>query len=127
VNPKRDPTDSDLLSTATLLLGTWADSPNRIRLSNFLAEVAKRAGEGGTPVIRPLQSSRRLPRKLTAVLDAVPGFHYSLEKGFMQWQYGSTDSGCYRHPCGSPGFDDFVRRQVQRQPKTYDDLEGELA
>ena len=127
LNPKTAPTDGDLLSTATLLLGTWADMPNRVTITEILRETGARAGKGGAPVLRPLESPKRLNRKLRSILDGIPGFRYFVEKGFLQWCYGTTDTGCYRYSCDSAGFEAFAKRQIQRQPKTYDDLEGELA
>lgn len=127
LNPRSSPTDSDLLSTATLLLGTWADTGNQVTIRQILKETGSRGARGGAPAVRPLNSRKRLAPRLKVVLDAIPGFDYSLEKGFMQWRYGQTDSGCYRYACDSKEFGAFAKRQIQRRPKTYDDIEGELA
>lgn len=113
---------SDLEATGLALLGVWINAGNRISAQRAMAKMM----EGRGPLVRPLNPVTRLRPKLTAVLDSIPGFHYHLEKGFLHWRYGRTDSGCYRYHCGSSGFGKFAVRQIARQPRTFEELEGEL-
>ncbi|WP_146744908.1 hypothetical protein [Herbaspirillum rubrisubalbicans] len=58
-----------------------------------------------------------------AVLDAVEGLTYSLDRGFFQWNgFGTT--GVYGVVCSHPDFEKFQELIIRKHPKTFDDFEG---
>jgi hypothetical protein len=117
-----EPSDDHLVTVGRLLLAAWTEAGNATTLKKMLEQLHK----SNAPLLRPLKPITVIHPKLKAVLDSIPDFHYSLEKGFLRWQYGTTDRGCYIEHCGTARFNCFTRRVISQRPSTFQDLEVEL-
>lgn len=117
-----DSSNDHLVTVGRLLLGAWTEAKAKITIKSMIEELHK----SGAPLLRPLKPIAAIDPKLKAVLDSIPNFHYSLERGFLRWQYGSTDSGYYGFHCGTSQFAAFTQRVISRRPRTFMDLEVEL-
>jgi|GEM_PF-1915890 len=58
------------------------------------------------------------------VLNKIPGFTWTVDRGYFEWRYGVADKGLMPFPCKSESFIRFIERVVQQQPTTFDDLEA---
>jgi len=117
-----DPTDDRLVTVGMLLLSAWTEAGKVTTLKKMIEDLHKREA----PLVRPLNPVRVISSRLRAVLNSIPDFHYSLEKGFMRWRYGTTDRGCFSQHCGTKKFAAFAQRVISRRPSTFADLEVEL-
>ena len=117
-----DPTEDHLVSVGRLLQSAWTEAGKVTSLKKMLVELHK----SRAPLLRPLNPATAIDSQLKVVLDSIPHFQYSLEKGFMRWRYGTTDSGCYSEHCGSQKFASFAQRVISRGPSKFSELEVEL-
>jgi hypothetical protein len=117
-----DPTDDRLVTVGMLLQSAWTEAGKVTTLKKLMEELHKREA----PLLRPLKPVRVIESQLEAILDAIPHFSYFLEKGFMRWQYGTTDRGCLSEHCGTQKFASFAQRVISRRPSTFADLEVDL-
>jgi hypothetical protein len=118
-----DPTEDHLVAVAWLLQSAWTEAGKVVALKKMIEELHNKEA----PLLRPLNPVTTINRRLKAVLNSIPNFHYSLEKGFMRWHYGTTDSGCFSAHCGTQKFVSFTQRVISRRPTTFAELEVELA
>jgi hypothetical protein len=117
-----DPTDDRLASVGMLVQSAWTEAGKVTTLKKLLEGLHKR----DAPLVRPLKPVATIDSRLKAALDSIPNFTYSFQKGFMCWRYGSADSGCFSHHCGSQKFAFFTQRVINRNPVTFAELEVEL-
>lgn len=117
-----DPTDDRLVTVGMLLQSTWTEAGKVTTLKRMMEELHKREA----PLLRPLNPVRAIDPRLEAILDSIPNFQYSLERGFMCWRYGTTDRGCFSEHCGTQKFQSFAQRIISRRPSKFADLEVEL-
>jgi hypothetical protein len=117
-----DPTDDRLVTVGMLLQSAWTEAGKVTTLKRMMEELHKREA----PLLRPLNPVTVIDSRLRAALDSIPHFHYSLEKGFLRWRYGTTDRGCFSEHCGTPKFASFAQRVISRRPSTFEELEVEL-
>jgi hypothetical protein len=118
-----NPSDDHLVTVGRLLLAAWTEAGNVTTLKKMIEELHK----SNAPLLRPLRPINAIHPELKAVLDSIPNFHYSLDKGFMSWRYGKTDRGCCSEHCDTPRFAAFTQRVIIRRPSSFGDLEVELA
>ena len=76
-----DGTDKTKISLGTLLDNCYGQNPNYIK------------GFGG-----------RLSEHLKQILDAINGFSYKIENGYIIWTYNTTDTGTLSYPIGTKEF-----------------------
>ena len=117
-----DPSDDHLVTVGRLLLAAWTETVNTKTLKKMIEELHK----SNAPLLRPLKPVTAIHPELKAVLDSIPNFHYSLDKGFMSWRYGTTDRGCFSQHCGTAKFASFTQRVISRRPGSFADLEVEF-
>jgi hypothetical protein len=117
-----DSTDDHLLTVGMLLQSAWTEAGKVTTLKKMIENLHRTKA----PLLRPLKPVAAINPQLEAVLNAIPNFNYSLEKGFMSWRYGTTDRGCYSEHCGTQKFASFSQRVISRRPSTFADLEVEL-
>jgi hypothetical protein len=117
-----DPTDDHLLTVGMLLQSAWTEAGTVTTLKKMIENLHRTKA----PLLRPLNPLAAINPRLKAVLNSIPNFHYSIEKGFMRWHYGTTDRGCYSEHCGTQKFASFAQRVISRRPSTFGDLEVEL-
>ena len=117
-----DPTDERLVAVGMLLQSAWTEAGKVTTLKKMLEAFYKREA----PLLRPLNPVTAIESQLKAVLDLIPNFHSSLERGCMRWRYGTTDRGCLSDHCGTQKSASFALRVIRLRPSTFADLEREL-
>lgn len=117
-----DASEDHLVSVGRMMMGVWADAGKVVTLKKLIEQLH----ESKAPLLRPLVPITQLDPRLISVLDRIPNFEYSVEKGFFVWKHGNTDSGCFPEHCGSDRFSAFAQRMMTRMPRTFSKLEGEL-
>jgi hypothetical protein len=74
-------------------------------------------------------AEKQLEHECRIILSSIAGFQYWIERGFFHWSAtapGGTTSGVLSHDCFSDEFQIFQRDIVQRQPVSFEDIEGAL-
>lgn len=117
-----DPTEEPLVAVRMLLQSAWTEAGRATTLKKMLEPLYKREA----PLLSPLNPVPAIDSQLKAVLDLIPNFHSSLERGYMRWRYGTTDRGCLSDRCGAQKFASFAQRVIRLRPSTFADFEGEL-
>lgn len=59
---------------------------------------------------------------LESILDDIPGFHFSVERGFFEWSC-NNDSGVLRYSCLTNSFIKLQKMIIKANPKTFEELE----
>lgn len=62
----------------------------------------------------------------SAILEQIPGFRFTVDRGFLEWNAGPTDRGISHEPCSSERFSRFIRTVITRRPATFEELEDYL-
>lgn len=59
-------------------------------------------------------------------LERIPGFEFTVERGYFEWSAGATDRGISERPCSSHRFSRFIQTVLAKNPKTFEELEDFL-
>jgi hypothetical protein len=117
-----NPSEDHLVSVGRMLMGVWADAGKAVTLKKLFEQLH----QSKAPLLRPLVPVTKLDPLLISVFNRIQDFEFSVEKGFLVWKYGNTDSGCFPEHCGSDRFRAFAQRMMTQKPRTFRKLEGEL-
>lgn len=70
--------------------------------------------------------SFKLDENFEKLLSSIPDFDFDTDKGYLNWNYGRTDSGVVRYPCSSIEFREWQSRVIKKNPEDFNDLEEVL-
>lgn len=118
----KNPSADKLEALAAIILGAW-DSTNKKRVS--LAELLERCYSQNPHYIKGF--SNKISGKLADILNGIIEFSYSIEGGFLKWNFGTTDEGVLSYRIGSLEFEQWENDLFNATVKTFEDLEPFLA
>jgi len=123
-NPSRDKIEC----VAKVLLGAWVASNTK-----YIAvmDVLTSAQQCQPSFIRSFLPDHEISidPEVSAILEQIVGFHFSLSRGFLHWEYtddGWSTDGTFPHSYESDEFQRLQSRIKQVAPSTFEDLEALL-
>ncbi|WP_019501299.1 hypothetical protein [Pseudanabaena sp. PCC 6802] len=119
------PTRDKIECVAKVLLGAWVAS-DKTRIT--VLDILKSAQKCQPSFIRSFLSDDviSLDPEVVKVLEQIPGFYFSISRGFFHWEYiavGWFTDGTFPHSCDSEAFQHFQDRIKQFSPSRFEDLE----
>lgn len=118
------PEIDDLEAAFSALLLCWVKVSGKCTLE----ELVKSAREQSPQLLRVLpinEESQGLSEDFVNALAAIPGFSYSVKRGFFSWAAeGFLET--LRCDCKSEAFERFMRRVIQAKPRHFDDFWEQL-
>lgn len=67
-----------------------------------------------------------ISKNFSRVLMQIKGFHYTMDKGFFEWNYLDSDSGILEYTVESEKFYEFQKVIAAQEPSTFEELERHL-
>ncbi len=61
-------------------------------------------------------------KEAQAVLAKIPGFTWSVGRGYFEWEHAPAEQGMMQFPCKSENFRRFIDRIIDTKPTNFDDL-----
>ena len=97
-NPGTDKLDT----LGNIILGVWGGLE---QMHAPLSEIIDKCHSLKPNYIRGLEDT--ISEKLRLILDNIPGFTYTVEGGYINWQYKDTDKGTVSYRIGTIEFDQW--------------------
>lgn len=118
----KNPSADKLDALGTILLGSW-DSTDKNKVP--LKELLDKSYAQNPHFIRGLSTG--ISQRLSGILNSIEGFSYTIENGFLKWNFNTTDEGVLEYRIGSIEFEQWENDLFNAIIKTFEDLEPFLA
>tara|TARA_R110000823_G_scaffold305771_1_gene427957 strand:+ start:5039 stop:5968 length:930 start_codon:yes stop_codon:yes gene_type:complete len=117
----------EMSNLAGVLIGAWRLLSPQATISSIL----DKARDMSPTLVRSLRSDEEAEMQLIPefkeLLSNLPHFEFSIERGFLQWSFGSgSTSGVLSNDCFSDAFQKIQMNVIGANPTSFEEIEGLL-